>query len=78
MPYGGRFKQAPRYDGAIPDYGEVFCDMEEELRKNGIPLFALESGDPVREFDIIGFSVGYYPQSSLLCPGGLRRPMGIF
>ena len=34
-------------------------DMEEELRKNGIPLYALESGDPVREFDIVGFSVGY-------------------
>lgn len=36
-----------------------WTDMEEELRKNGIPLFALESGDPVGEFDIIGFSVGY-------------------
>lgn len=34
-------------------------DMEEELRKNGIPLYALESGDPVGDFDIIGFSVGY-------------------
>ena len=34
-------------------------DMEKELRKNHIPLFALESGDPIGEFDIIGFSVGY-------------------
>ncbi len=34
-------------------------DMEEELRKNGISLYALESGDPVGDFDIIGFSVGY-------------------
>ncbi len=34
-------------------------DMEEEMRKEGIPLFALESGDPIGEFDIIGFSVGY-------------------
>jgi len=34
-------------------------DMEEELRKNHIPLYALESGDPIGEFDIIGFSVGY-------------------
>ena len=36
-----------------------WTDMEEELRKNHIPLFALESGDPVGQFDIIGFSVGY-------------------
>ena len=36
-----------------------WTDMEEELRANGIPLYALESGDPVGEFDIIGFSVGY-------------------
>ena len=34
-------------------------DMEEEMRAADIPLFALESGDSVREFDIIGFSVGY-------------------
>ena len=34
-------------------------DMEEEMRKNGLPLYALESGDPVGDFDIIGFSVGY-------------------
>ncbi len=34
-------------------------DMEEEMRRTGMPLFALESGDPVGEFDIIAFSVGY-------------------
>jgi len=34
-------------------------DMEAEMRKHGVPLYALESGDPVGEFDIIGFSVGY-------------------
>ena len=34
-------------------------DMEEEMRKAGIPLYGLESGDPIRDFDIIGFSVGY-------------------
>ncbi len=34
-------------------------DMEEELRRNGLPLFALESGDELTKFDIIGFSVGY-------------------
>ena len=34
-------------------------DMEDELRTAGIPLYGLESGDPIRDFDIIGFSVGY-------------------
>ena len=34
-------------------------DMEEELRKEGIPLYGLESGDPLKDFDMIGFSVGY-------------------
>ena len=34
-------------------------DMEEQMRKNGIPLYALESGDPVKDFDIIGFTLQY-------------------
>ena len=34
-------------------------DMEDEMRKAGIPLYALESGDPVKDFDIIAFSIGY-------------------
>ena len=34
-------------------------DMEEEMRRAGLPLYALESGDPIRDFDIIAFSVGY-------------------
>ena len=34
-------------------------DMEEEMRKADIPLFALESGDPITNFDIVAFSVGY-------------------
>ena len=34
-------------------------DMEREMRENGIPLYALESGDPLSEFDAIGFSIGY-------------------
>ncbi len=34
-------------------------DMEEEMRKAGLPLYALESGDPIRDFDVIAFSVGY-------------------
>ena len=34
-------------------------DMEEEMRANGIPLWALESGDPVADFDAVAFSLGY-------------------
>ena len=34
-------------------------DMEDEMRKVGLPLYALESGDPLDRFDIIGFSLGY-------------------
>lgn len=34
-------------------------DMEEELRREGFPLYGLESGDPLSAFDIIGFSLGY-------------------
>ena len=36
-----------------------WTDMEDEMRAAGVPLYALESGDPVGDFDIIGFSVGY-------------------
>ena len=34
-------------------------DMEEEMRREGLPLYGLESGDPVSDFDILGFSLGY-------------------
>ena len=34
-------------------------DMEQEMRKAGMPLFALESGDPITDYDIVAFSVGY-------------------
>ena len=36
-----------------------WIDMEEEMRKNKIPLFALESGDPITDFDFIGFTLQY-------------------
>ena len=38
---------------------EPWRDMAEYLREKNIPLWALESGDPIRDFDLIGFSVGY-------------------
>ena len=34
-------------------------DMEEQMRKNNVPLFALESGDYIKDFDIIGFTLQY-------------------
>jgi radical SAM family uncharacterized protein len=36
-----------------------WVDMEALLRQRGIPLFSLESKRPLKEFDIIGFSLGY-------------------
>jgi radical SAM family uncharacterized protein len=34
-------------------------DMETLMRENHIPLFALESRDPIREFDFVGFTLQY-------------------
>ncbi len=53
--------------GAINREPEMWCercfapwgDMEEELRREKIPLYALESGDPIGDFDVIAFSLGY-------------------
>ena len=36
-----------------------WVDMEEEMRKDGIPLLSLESHVPVKEFDIVGFTLQY-------------------
>lgn len=53
--------------GVINQMPGVWCervfapwgDMEQEMRAAGIPLYALESGDPVSAFDVLGFSIGY-------------------
>ena len=34
-------------------------DMETAMRQHGLPLWALESQSPVRDFDMIAFTVGY-------------------
>ena len=34
-------------------------DMYEEMKKAGIPLYALESGDSLDQFDALAFSIGY-------------------
>lgn len=36
-----------------------WTDMEEQMRKNNIPLYALESGDSLDKFDFIGFTLQY-------------------
>jgi len=36
-----------------------WVDMEATMRENQIPLFALESGDSIKNFDFIGFTLQY-------------------
>ena len=51
----------------INEMPDVYCervfspmpDMEEEMKKNGIPLFALETLDPVKDFDFMGITLQY-------------------
>ena len=48
----------------VPNYWceRVFMplpDMVEQMRARNIPLYALESLDPIKEFDFIGFTVQY-------------------
>ncbi|MDD4716331.1 MAG: TIGR03960 family B12-binding radical SAM protein, partial [Oscillospiraceae bacterium] len=53
--------------GLLNEINGVWCervfapwgDMEAELRKAAIPLYALESGDNISDFDVLGFSLGY-------------------
>jgi len=53
--------------GVMNDMPRVWCervfapwgDMEQAMRENAIPLYALESKDSVRCFDLIAFTLGY-------------------
>ena len=53
--------------GVMNDMPRVWCervfapwgDMEQAMRENAIPLYALESKDPVHCFDLIAFTLGY-------------------
>lgn len=36
-----------------------WVDMEAQLRQHGLPLFSLESGKPLTDFDLIGFTLQY-------------------
>ena len=53
--------------GLVNERNDAWCervfapdnDMEEQLRKNNVALFALESGDYIKDFDMIGFTLQY-------------------
>ena len=53
--------------GVMNEMDGVWCqrvfapwgDMEEAMRKYALPLWALESRRPVKEFDMIAFTIGY-------------------
>ncbi len=34
-------------------------DMRGMMKKEGIPLYGLESGDPIKDFDLVGFTLQY-------------------
>ena len=34
-------------------------DMEDAMRANNLPLWALESQSPVKDFDMVAFTIGY-------------------
>ncbi len=36
-----------------------WLDMEEQMKRVGLPLFTLETGTPLNEFDLIGFTLQY-------------------
>ena len=36
-----------------------WADMEDAMRSHNLPLWALESQDPVRDFDMVAFTIGY-------------------
>ncbi len=36
-----------------------WTDMEEKMRQNNIPLYGLESKDPIKDFDFVGFTLQY-------------------
>lgn len=53
--------------GLFNEMEDVWCervfspwvDLDQELRKTKIPLFALESQEPVKNFDFLGFTLQY-------------------
>ncbi len=48
-----------REDALLERTFAPWLDMEELMRSHGLPLFTLESHRPVRDFDIVGFTLQY-------------------
>lgn len=48
-----------REDAAAERVYAPWIDLEEKMRADNIPLFSLETRTPLREFDIIGFTLQY-------------------
>jgi len=48
-----------REDALLERVFAPWPDMEEQMRNTGLPLFSLESRRPLRDFDIIGFTLQY-------------------
>ncbi len=53
--------------GVLNQMDDVWCervytpwiDMQQKMREHGLPLCACESGDPLTDFDMIGFTLQY-------------------
>ena len=53
--------------GALNNYEDIWCervfapwvDMQQQMQANGLSLCALESGDAVKNFDFLGFTLQY-------------------
>ena len=53
--------------GALNEHPDIWCervydpwvDMQDKMREHGLPLTALESGDPLSAFDFVGFTLQY-------------------
>ena len=48
-----------RYDALCERAYVPWLDMETAMRREGIPLYSLESFKPLAEFDILGFTIPY-------------------
>ena len=53
--------------GVMNEMNGIWCervfapwgDMEKAMRENNLPLWALESQSPVKDFDMVAFTIGY-------------------
>ena len=54
------YDQVNQRDDALAERAYApWVDMEAQMRANGIPLYSLESKNPLARFDLIGFSLPY-------------------